>query len=188
MILGLLCAAVVATAIALRLSRTILEPIRARRTRCARWPAATWTKSCRSSPRRTRRDGRSVQHDGADDSRVSHGGGTACSCAQPTAQATIDSFPTPWWSWILAVVERANPAARRILGVAPIRYRRAVDAAGSVQAPSTKCSSGAMIRSPPAWTTPGASVTKEMSGFFCPACSPFAGKTACSARRSSCPT
>ena len=48
MILGLFGAAVVATAITLRLSRTILEPIAAA-TRCAeRSRAATSTKSCRS--------------------------------------------------------------------------------------------------------------------------------------------
>ncbi len=49
------------------------------------------------------------------------------SCAQKTAQATIDSFPDP----VVVVdtdgvVERANPAARRLLGVIPAESENAI--------------------------------------------------------------
>ncbi|MFO0953071.1 MAG: ATP-binding protein [Isosphaeraceae bacterium] len=119
MILGLLGAAVLGTAISLALSRSILEPIRAV-TRGARAMAAGdhdqvvpvvsgdelgELAAAFNSMARTIRE--------------FHEAGTARLVrAQMTAQATIDSFPDP----VVVVdptgaVERSNPAARRLLGV-----------------------------------------------------------------------
>jgi two-component system, NtrC family, sensor histidine kinase KinB len=121
MVAALLGSAVVATAVALLLGRSILEPIRAV-TRGARdvargnldqvVPVLTRDElgelaSSFNAMARTIREYRQA--------------GTARLVrAQKTAQATIDSFPDP----VVVVdpagaVERANPAARRILGVAP---------------------------------------------------------------------
>ena len=121
MILALLGSVAVATLIALLLSRSILEPIRAV-TRGARAlsrgdldqvvPATTRDElgelaAAFNTMARTIREFRQA--------------GTARLVrAQKTAQATIDSFPDP----VVVVdtegsVERANPAARRLLGVIP---------------------------------------------------------------------
>jgi signal transduction histidine kinase len=121
MLLALLGSAVVATMIALFMSRAILEPIRAV-TRAARAmaqgeldqvvPATTKDELGElalafNSMARTIREFRQTRT-----ARLLR--------AQKTAQATIDSIPDP----VLVVdplgaVERANPAARRILGVVP---------------------------------------------------------------------
>jgi two-component system, NtrC family, sensor histidine kinase KinB len=120
MILALLGAAVVATAIAVGMSRSILEPIRDV-TRAARAmsrgdldqvvPVVTRDElgelaGAFNVMARTLREFR-------------QSGTERLLRAQKTAQATIDSFPDP----VVVVdtagsVERANPAARRILGVA----------------------------------------------------------------------
>ena len=121
MVLGLAGAMFVATAIALMLSRSILEPIRAA-THAARGmaggnldqvvPVLTRDElgelaEAFNTMARTIREFRQA-------------GTERLLRAQKTAQATIDSFPDP----VVVVdpagaVERANPAARRILGVAP---------------------------------------------------------------------
>jgi signal transduction histidine kinase len=121
MILAILGAAAVATAVGLSLSRSILEPIGAV-TRAARAvsrgdldqvvPATTRDElgelaTAFNTMARTIREYRQA--------------GTARLLrAQKTAQATIDSIPDP----VVVIdptgfVERANPAARRILGVSP---------------------------------------------------------------------
>ena len=121
MFLALIVSAAVATMLALMLSRSILEPIRAV-TRGARAmargdldqvvPVVTHDElgelaAAFNTMARTIREFREA--------------GTARLLrAQQTAQATIDSFPDP----VVVVdptaaVERANPAARRLLGVFP---------------------------------------------------------------------
>jgi signal transduction histidine kinase len=121
MLLALVGAAVVATFVALTLSRSFLEPIRAV-TRAARAvargeldqvvPATTKDElgelaTAFNTMARTIREFRQA--------------GTARLLrAQKTAQATIDSIPDP----VVVIdpagfVERANPAARRVLGVSP---------------------------------------------------------------------
>jgi signal transduction histidine kinase len=121
MVVALLAAAVVATVTLLILSRSILEPIRGV-TRGARAlargdldqvvPATTRDELGElavafNTMARTIRD-------------FQQAGTERLLRAQQTAQATIDSFPDP----VVVVdtagsVERANPAARRILGVVP---------------------------------------------------------------------
>jgi signal transduction histidine kinase len=121
MVLALLGSAIVATGIALALSRSILDPIRAV-TRGARAVARGdldqvvsvasrdelgELASAFNAMARTIRD-------------FQQSGSLRLLRAQQTAQATIDSFPDP----VVVVdpvgsVERANPAARRILGVEP---------------------------------------------------------------------
>jgi two-component system, NtrC family, sensor histidine kinase KinB len=121
MVLALLGAAVVATAIALVLSRSILKPIRAV-TEAARGmtegnldqvvPVLTSDElgelaAAFNVMARTIREFRQA-------------GTERLLRAQKTAQATIDSFPDPVVVVDLTgTVERANPAARRILGAAP---------------------------------------------------------------------
>lgn len=128
MIAALLGAVAIAVIIALRLSRSILEPIRAV-TSGARGlaqgnldqvvPATTRDElgelaQAFNTMARTIRDFRQA--------------GTARLLrAQKTAQATIDSFPDP----VVVVdtdgvVERANPAARRLLGVIPAESENAI--------------------------------------------------------------
>src|SRR5512135_497182 len=122
MIVALLVAAAVATLIALLLSRSILEPIRDV-TRGARAmargdldqvvPVVTHDElgelaAAFNTMARTIRE-------------YQQAGTARLVRAQQTAQATIDSFPDP----VVVVdpegtVERANPAARHILGVAPL--------------------------------------------------------------------
>jgi NtrC-family two-component system sensor histidine kinase KinB len=119
MILALLGAAVAATAIALVLSRSILEPIRAV-TRAAR--AMTQGDLDQVVPATTRDELGELAmtfNTMARTIREFRQSRTARLLrAQKTAQATIDSIPDP----VLVVdptgaVERANPAACRILGV-----------------------------------------------------------------------
>ncbi|MBX6313295.1 MAG: HAMP domain-containing protein [Isosphaeraceae bacterium] len=121
MVLALLAAVAVATGVALVLSRSILEPIRAV-TRGARAmargdldqvvPVLTRDElgelaGAFNAMARTIREFRQA-------------GTERLLRAQQTAQATIDSFPDPVVVIDLAgAVERANPAARRILGVTP---------------------------------------------------------------------
>lgn len=121
MILGLLGAAAVATAIALGLSRSILEPIRSA-TRAARAMAAGDLDQV--VPVLTRDElGEMAGSFNAMASTIRafrQAGTERLLRAQKTAQATIDSFPDP----VVVVdplgcVERANPAARRLLGVTP---------------------------------------------------------------------
>jgi PAS domain S-box-containing protein len=121
MVLGLAGAVIVATAIALMLSRSILEPIQAA-THAARGlaggnldqvvPVLTRDElgeltAAFNTMARTIREFRQA-------------GTERLLRAQKTSQATIDSFPDPVVVVDPAgVVERANPAARRILGAAP---------------------------------------------------------------------
>jgi PAS domain S-box-containing protein len=121
MILALLGSAAVATAIALALSRSILEPIRAV-TRGAR--AMARGDLDQVVPAMTRDElGELAEafNTMARTIREFRQAGTARLLrAQKTAQATIDSFPDP----VVVVdpegaLERANPAAERILGVSP---------------------------------------------------------------------
>ncbi len=119
MVVALLGAAAVATLIALLLSRSILEPIRAV-TRGAR--AMTRGELDQVVPATTRDELGELAdafNTMARTIREFRQAGTARLLrAQQTAQATIDSFPDP----VVVVdptgaVERANPAARQILGV-----------------------------------------------------------------------
>src|SRR4029077_17770101 len=119
MVLALLAAAAVASGIAVLLSRSILEPIRAV-TRAARSmskgdydqvvPAMTRDELGELAVAFNTMARRIREFQQAGPSRLVR--------AQQTAQATIDSFPDP----VVVVdldgsVERANPAARRILHV-----------------------------------------------------------------------
>ena len=122
MVLALLVAAAVASGIAVLLSRSILEPIRAV-TRAARAmakgdydqvvPAMTRDELGELAVAFNTMARRIREFQQAGTSRLVR--------AQQTAQATIDSFPDP----VVVVdldgsVERANPAARRILHVTSI--------------------------------------------------------------------
>ena len=108
------------------LSRSILEPIRAVTRRPGRWPGAISTRSCRSPTRDELGELAAAFNTMARTIREFRQAGTARLLrAQQTAQATIDSFPDP----VVVVdpagaVERANPAARRILGVVTVGRRR----------------------------------------------------------------
>jgi len=121
MVLALAAAAAVATGVAFRLSRAILEPIRAV-TRGAR--AMARGELDQVVPVVTRDElGELAEafNTMARTIREFRESGTARLLrAQQTAQATIDSFPDP----VVVVdptgaLERANPAARRLLGVSP---------------------------------------------------------------------
>jgi signal transduction histidine kinase len=121
MVVALIVSAVVATTIALLLSRSILEPIRAV-TRGAR--AMARGNLDQVVPVVTRDELGELAdafNTMARTIRAFREAGTARLLrAQQTAQATIDSFPDP----VVVVdptgaVERANPAARRLLGVFP---------------------------------------------------------------------
>jgi len=121
MILGLIGSAVVASLVALFLSRSILEPIQSV-TRSARAMARGDLEQVVSVPSRDELgELASAFNTMARTIRQFQQAGTARLLrAQKTAQATIDSFPDP----VVVVdpagaVERANPAARRMLGVAP---------------------------------------------------------------------
>jgi two-component system, NtrC family, sensor histidine kinase KinB len=121
MIVGVLGAAVVAAGITFQLSRSILEPISAA-TRCARALARGDLDQVVPVVTRDELGELAVAFNTmARTIREYRLAGTARLLrAQQTAQATIDSFPDP----VVVVdtssaVERANPAARRILGVAP---------------------------------------------------------------------
>lgn len=121
MIVALLGGAAIATAIALVLSRSILEPIGAV-TRSARAMAkGDLDQVVPASTRDELGELASAFNTMARTIREFQQAGTAQLLrAQKTAQATIDSFPDP----VVVVdptgaVERANPAARRILGVVP---------------------------------------------------------------------
>jgi two-component system, NtrC family, sensor histidine kinase KinB len=121
MVLGLIGSAAVASTIALMLSRSILEPIRAV-TRGAR--AMTSGNLDQVVPVVTRDElgelAASFNAMARTIREFQQAGTSKLLRAQQTAQATIDSFPDP----VVVVdptgaVERANPAARRILGVVP---------------------------------------------------------------------
>jgi two-component system, NtrC family, sensor histidine kinase KinB len=121
MILGLLTAAAVATGIALGLGRSILEPIQGV-TRSARAMArGDYDQVVAVTTRDELGELAAAFNTMARTLREYRLAGTARLVrAQRTAQATIDSFPDP----VVVVdsagaVERANPAARRVLGVAP---------------------------------------------------------------------
>ncbi len=121
MVVVLLGAAVVAAAISLVLSRSILEPIRAV-TQAAR--GVTGGNLDQVVPVLTRdelgelAEAFNVMARTIRDFRQA--GTERLLRAQKTAQATIDSFPDPVVVVDLGgAIERANPAARRILGAAP---------------------------------------------------------------------
>lgn len=128
MVLALAAAAAVATGVAFRLSHAILEPIRAV-TRGAR--AMARGELDQVVPVVTRDElGELAEafNTMARTIREFRESGTARLLrAQQTAQATIDSFPDP----VVVVdptgaLERANPAARRLLGVSPAGSGEAV--------------------------------------------------------------
>jgi NtrC-family two-component system sensor histidine kinase KinB len=121
MIVILFGSAIVATAIALALSRAILEPVEAV-TRGARALARGELDQVVPATTRDELGELAVAFNTmARTIREFRQAGTARLLrAQKTAQATIDSFPDP--VVVLdpeGAVERANPAARRLLGVAP---------------------------------------------------------------------
>jgi signal transduction histidine kinase len=122
MFLALLASATVATLIALLLSRSILEPIR-EVTQAARAIARGSFEQVVPVLSRDELGELAGTFNGmARRVREFQQAGTARLLrAQKTAQATIDSFPDP----VVVVdpagsIERANPSARRLLGVAPI--------------------------------------------------------------------
>ena len=121
MLFALVGSAAVATMIALGMSRSILEPIHAV-TRGAQGLARGELDQVVSSTTRDELGELAVAFNAmARTIREYRQAGTARLLrAQQTAQATIDSFPDP----VVVVdtagsVERANPAARRVLGVVP---------------------------------------------------------------------
>ena len=121
MLFALVGSAVVASLIALTLSRSILEPIRAV-TRGARGLAeGDLDQVVPSTTRDELGELANAFNAMSRTIRIFRQAGTARLLrAQQTAQATIDSFPDP----VVVVdtagsIERANPAARRVLGVVP---------------------------------------------------------------------
>jgi PAS domain S-box-containing protein len=121
MLVALLASAAVSSAVALGMSRLILEPIRAV-TRAAQGMARGELDQV--VPPTTRDElGQLAESFNAMARTIRNfrqAGTSRLLRAQKTAQATIDSFPDP----VVLVdtagsVERANPAARRLLGVAP---------------------------------------------------------------------
>lgn len=121
MVFALLGSALVATTLALMLSRSILEPIQAV-TRAAR--AVAQGNLDQVVPATTRDEIGELAatfNTMARTIREYREAGTARLVrAQKTAQATIDSIPDPVVVVDpLGAIERANPAARRILGVVP---------------------------------------------------------------------
>jgi signal transduction histidine kinase len=121
MVLALLGSALVATSVALALSRSILEPIRAV-TRGARAVAQGDLDQVVPATTRDELGELAVAFNTmARTIREFRQAGTARLLrAQKTAQSTIDSFPDP--VVVLdpeGAIERANPAARKFLGVSP---------------------------------------------------------------------
>jgi signal transduction histidine kinase len=121
MVLGLLVAAGLASVIAVGLGRSILEPIQSV-TRAARAMAkGDYDQVVPATSRDELGELALAFNTMARRIREYQRAGTARLVrAQQTAQATIDSFPDP----VVVVdpdgsVDRANPAARRVLGVAP---------------------------------------------------------------------
>jgi NtrC-family two-component system sensor histidine kinase KinB len=122
MVAALIGSGVIATLIALLLSRSILEPIRAV-TYAARAMARGDLEQVVPVPSRDEL-GELADAFNAMARRIrefQQAGTARLLRAQKTAQATIDSFPDP----IVVVdlhssVERANPSARRLLGVTPV--------------------------------------------------------------------
>ena len=119
MLFSMLGSAAVASAIAIAASRAILEPIRAV-TRAARGMSrGDLDQVVPSTTRDELGELAEAFNEMARTIRTFRQSGTARLLrAQQTAQATIDSFPDP----VIVVdptgsVERANPAARRVLGV-----------------------------------------------------------------------
>ncbi len=171
MLFALLGSAAVASTIAVAPSRAILEPIRAV-TRGARAMARGDLDQVVPS---TTRDELGELADAfnamARTIREFRQAGTARLLrAQRTAQATIDSFPDP----VVVVdptgaVERANPAARRVLGV----VRRPTGSIPWTPADPAPRAAGRGPRRPgstagrPAWSTPWASATTARSGSSC---------------------
>jgi PAS domain S-box-containing protein len=121
MISALLGAAVIAAAIALVLSRSILEPIRAVTVGARGLARGNLDQVVAAATRDELGELAQAFNTMARTIREFRQAGTVRLLrAQKTAQATIDSFPDP----VVVVdtdgvVERANPAARRILGVTP---------------------------------------------------------------------
>jgi NtrC-family two-component system sensor histidine kinase KinB len=121
MVVALVSAAAIATAIALVMSRSILEPIRSV-TRAAQAIAQGHIDQVVPVESRDELGELATAFNTmARTIREYRQAGTAQLLrAQKTAQATIDSFPDPVVVVDLAgAVERANPAARKVLGVAP---------------------------------------------------------------------
>ena len=121
MIAALLGSAIVATAVALSLSRSILEPIRAVTGGARAMAKGDIDQVVPVLTRDELGELASSFNAMARTIRSYRQAGTARLVrAQQTAQATIDSFPDPVVVVDLAgAVERANPAARRVFGVAP---------------------------------------------------------------------
>ncbi|SIN89515.1 PAS domain S-box-containing protein [Singulisphaera sp. GP187] len=121
MIVALLGSAVIAALIALKLSRSILEPIRAVTIGARDLARGHLDQVVPATTRDELGELAQAFNTMARTIREFRQAGTARLLrAQKTAQATIDSFPDP----VVVVdtdgvVERANPAARRILGVIP---------------------------------------------------------------------
>ena len=121
MLLALLGSATVASAIALATSRAILEPIRAVTNGARAMAKGDLDQVVPSTTRDELGELAGAFNEMARTIRAFRQAGTARLLrAQETAQATIDSFPDP----VVVVdptgsVERANPAARRVLGVVP---------------------------------------------------------------------
>ncbi len=121
MIIAILASVVLASVFALALSRSILGPIRAVTLGARDMAAGNLDQLVPSTTHDELGELADAFNAMARTLRAFHQAGTARLLrAQRTAQATIDSFPDP----VIVVdpngsVERANPAARRILGVAP---------------------------------------------------------------------
>ncbi len=122
MVVALLGSAAVATLIALMLSRSILEPIRAVTQGARAMARGDLDQVVPATSRDELGELASAFNTMARTIREFRQAGTARLLrAQQTAQATIDSFPDP----VVVVdptgaVERANPAARQLLGVNPL--------------------------------------------------------------------
>ena len=188
MVLALLGSAAVATLIAVVLSRSILEPIRAV-TRAARAMAKGDLDQVvpGHDPRRAGRAGRRVQHDGPHDPRVPAGRDRPAAARAADGAGDDRLVPRPGG--------RRRPDRRRRAGqpggpADPGRRRRPtasipwVAAAAAPAARWPRCSAAGPTTCRPASSTPSASATTARSGSSCPASWRSAATTACSARPS----
>lgn len=153
MIVALLGSAALAALIAFQLSRSILEPIRAVTVGARGMARGNLDQVVPATTRDELGELAQAFNTMARTIRDFRQAGTARLLrAQKTAQATIDSFPDPVVVVdIEGVVERANPAATRILGVTPSMSDSAIpwSPPGQLKLPLAEVLSGRREDSPP---------------------------------------
>ena len=172
MVLGLLGAVVIATVIALVLSRSILEPIRAV-THAARGMTRRRSRPGRAGadPRRAGRAGRGVQRDGPDASASSArpGPNGCCGPRRPPRRRSTRS-PTRWWS-STRPGRSSGPTPRRGGSWAWRPSDGSIPWVAAAAAPSPRwprSSAAAPTTCPPAWTTPLCFRDDGQERFFLP--------------------